>query len=162
MPFDFNAPQFSTATLLRVVGDLSHETYKQWVHRGVVTLSSGRGVGARGRQAIHRGTDVVQVACKHEMARIGFMPSKVDFVWGVVRGRMLARQFPSPVDRGPVTAILHPDEHGQLCGRIYSEASDDADLDNPAAPSAFMVYRVDRWLDVMVQRMQAELAKQAA
>lgn len=155
--FDFNEPAFSTAALLRCIPGLSHEAFKAWVHRGSVRLSSGKHTGTRAPQhAVHRGSDVLQVATLFELARVGGLLSKAEYIWDVVRGRMLARQYGSN-EPGANTAIFCLDDRGSLVMRMFRDEDGDegANLDAPDAPSTFLVFRIDRFIDAMVRRMEA-------
>jgi hypothetical protein len=157
MSFDLGIAQFDTQEMLACIPGLSHKTYRQWVERGVVLLSTGPTIG-RGRRALFRGTDVIQVAFFHEMARQGMYVSKSKFMWGVVNGAMLKRQFP-PVGYKPNSAAmfsLHP-ETGELLYRLVHEDSPDEDpagLNRPDAPDFVLLFRTDRFIDRMIRQME--------
>lgn len=157
MPFDFDLPQFSTQELLACSPGLNHETYKQWLKRNSVQLSVGESIG-KGRRPQYRGFDVVQVALKHALSSHGEFFTKSHFIWHLVQGRLIARQTGlAAMSPGPMSAFfyIHP-LSGELMQLIISETADgDPEaINRPEVPDLHLFFRIDRFIDRVVERMQ--------
>jgi hypothetical protein len=165
MQFDLEAPQFLTAELLACVPGLGGDAFKQWLQRRTVVLSAGENIG-RGRKPVYRGTDVIQVAAIYELTRQGMMASKATLAWQtVLQGRLIAwrtglAMHDPPYGRGVFFAI-HPDT-GELIAQEFSEGVDEqTHLDHPDAPDVLILFRIDRFIVRMIERMQRVKAGEA-
>jgi hypothetical protein len=158
MSFDFNHPQFTTQQLLSCCPELPHDTFKQWLKRRVLLLSMGPEIGS-GRRPLYTGSDVVQVALRHQLAPWGVFATKFNVVWQLVQGRIISRRsrFAS-ISPGPSAVFMHIDPvSGDLMAIAISESDNDQSdlaMDKDEVPDFHMLFRMDRFLDRMVQRME--------
>lgn len=157
MSFDFDLPQFATQELLACAPGLNHDTFKQWLKRRAVSLSVGENIG-RGRRPLYRGSDVVQVALRHELSNFGTFSYKFNFIWQMVHGRIIARQTGlAAFTPGSLSAFFYLDPHSfQLMQIVVSEESDDAPdgINEKSVPDLHLFFRVDRFIDRIVERME--------
>jgi hypothetical protein len=166
MEFDLDIPQFPTQELLACVPGVSHDLFKQWIGRKVVMLSSPENIG-RGKRPLYRGTDVIQVAAIQELTRQGMMTSRATLAWQtVIRGRLIAWRtdlatHDPPYDVG-VFFWVNP-ETEELIAQPFSEAPDaEKPLDHPDAPDVMIIFRTDRFILHMIERMQKVKAGKSA
>lgn|SRR5262249_40819041 len=121
MTFDLNSAKFSTEELLSCLAVhygkpevLSQDAFKQWVNRGVISLSSRKRSG-RGRPAVHSGTDIIQVATIFELARQGILVRKARIVWKELSKLLIAAL------KKDIIVILHHDVHNFLHFQLTTE-----------------------------------------
>ncbi|MFO1126349.1 MAG: hypothetical protein U1E25_14465 [Methylocystis sp.] len=151
--FDFDAQQFSTQQLLACSPGLNHETFRQWLRRGVISMSVELGSGKR---PLYRGHDVLQVALRHELTNFGVFAHKFHFIWQVaVRPRVVSRQIGMSDSRISVFFWIDP----RSCELMLAQLSETGDanserLDAESVPDAHLFFRVDRFIDHVVQRME--------
>jgi hypothetical protein len=165
MQFDLDAPQFPPQELLACVPGLGADMFKQWNQRRMVALSTGENIG-RGKKPMYRGTDVIQVAAVHELTRQGLMTSKAGLAYRmVVMPRVIAWQtnfaLLQPPYRRSVLFAIHP-ETDELWAKEFSEDGDQDPLDHPDAPDVLILFRTDRFILRMIERMQRVKAGQPA
>jgi hypothetical protein len=168
MQFDLEEPRFTPAETLACVPGLGVDAFKQWIQRRTVTLSA-RESAKRGRTPLYRGTDVIQVAAIHELTRQGMMASKATLAWQtVLRGRLIAWRTGLAIHDPPygrsVFFWLHPETDELMAQDISendasdSDGSEDVDagnrLNHPDAPDVMIMFRVDRFIVRMIERMQ--------
>ena len=151
-------PRFATQEMLAYIDGLTHETFRQWIKRGVVLLSVGQSIG-RGHRALFSGADVAQLAMTHELARQGFPLAYARHAWlHAALPRLLARQYPMPGDRLTMAALFHvkPDGTDILMRTFHEDSADEdpAGLELPDAPHAALLFRTDRFLDEITERMR--------
>jgi hypothetical protein len=156
MQFDLELPQFTPAELLACAPGLGMDTFKQWIQRQTVVMSTRDSV-KRGRTPMYRGTDVIQVAAIYELTRQGMMASKAALAWQTaIQGRLIAWRSGGAMRDPPygvgVYFWLRP-ETDELIPQPFSEDGDDP-LNHPDAPDALMLFRTDRFILRMIERMQ--------
>jgi hypothetical protein len=156
MQFDLEVPQFLTAELLACVPGLGGDAFKQWLQRRTVVLSTGENIG-RGRKPVYRGTDVIQVAAIHELTRQGMMASRATLAWQMaiaprLRNWRTSHAMHQPPYNRSVFFGLDP-QTDELIAKEFSEGIDDP-LDHPDAPNVLILFRTDRFIIRMIERMQ--------
>lgn len=160
MAFDFDMPRFSTQQLLACAPGLTHNTFKQWLNRDALSLSDGLDIG-RGKRPTYRGTDAVQVALRHELSGNGLVQEKFGYIWQLVAARMRTRWTPlGALQKGPVAYFLylHP-LSGELHTRPVCESEPGSlATDSEDVPNFHLYFRVDRFLDRLIERMERVLA----
>lgn len=155
-------PRFSRQQMLACVPGLSEEVFKQWIVRSVVAFTDDAPMG-KGRRRLYTPADVIQVATLHEMARQGIMVSKAVLVWHLVRGRLIALAHPPLAgELGYAVALaIHPTT-GELVSRTFIEGEAPFDPNDDDAPDVMVLFRVDRFIARMRDRMDAILADKPA
>jgi hypothetical protein len=150
-------PRFTRQQMLACVPGLSKEVFKQWIIRGLVSFADDAPVG-KGRRRLYSEVDVMEVATLHEMARQGIMVSKAVFVWHLVRGRIIAMMHPPlAVELGHTIALtIHPTT-GELLSRVFLEGEPAFDPADDDAPDVMVIFRVDRFIWRLTERMNAIL-----
>ncbi|KAA0680284.1 hypothetical protein [Roseomonas genomospecies 6] len=158
MPFDFDRPQFSTQELLACVPSLTHDSFKQWLKRNVLSLSVGESIG-KGRRPQYNGTDVIQVGAAYELSRLISNTSKIPFIWRMVIFPRVVAWMTGLAEYEPrdVSAfmMLHP-VTGDVHAWRFSESTTEGDgpLNEPETPDALILFRIDRFIGRMIQRME--------
>lgn len=160
MAFDFNMPRFNTQQLLACAPGLTHNTFKQWLTRDAVRLSAGLDIG-RGKRPQYRGIDAAQVALRHALSGHGLVQEKFAYVWMQVETRIRTRWTPlGSLKKQPMAVFLylHP-----LSGELHSREVCEAEprslvTDSNEVPEFHLYFRVDRFLDRLVERMERVLA----
>lgn len=132
------------------------DTFKQWIQRQTVMLSNRDSV-RRGRTPVYRGTDVIQVAAIFELTQQGMMTSKAALAWQTaIQGRLIAWRSGLAMHDPPygvgVYFWLRP-ETDELIAQPFSEGGDDP-LEHPDAPDVLILFRTDRFILRMIERMQ--------
>lgn len=154
---------FSTQEVLSCVPGLTMEVLKQWLNREVVELEDRSPVG-RGKRRAYSAWDVFQIAAIHELARQGLFVSKARIVWQVVQGRLIALQH-GLAPAGEVQSAffcLHPDT-GDLVARVFDEHDPQGDgMSRDDAPDVAVLFRVDRFIKRVFDRMEAVKAGKEA
>ena len=153
-----NRPEFTTAQLLSCVPRLTAQTLRTWTYRGVFVLLDADRVG-RGKAQLFSARDVIQAATFHELSRLTLPVAKAAVVRHVVQGRLTARAGPPLGESFNMAAAFCADPAtGELIMRTFREVAGDADplgLDDPDAPAAFFVLRMDRLIAQVLRRLDA-------
>jgi hypothetical protein len=151
-------PEFSTAQFLSCVPGLTLQGFNTWIYRGVFVPLDGDQV-ERGKRQLFSARDVIQAATLHEVSRLTLSVAKVALVQYAVQGRLIARQEPPPGEAFNVSAAFCADPAtGELVMRFFREGAEKADplgLDDPDAPDALVVLRMDRLIARVLRRLDA-------
>ena len=157
MGIDWTAPVGGIAELLACVPGLTANTVAQWQHRDRL----GRRGKGRGKAVTYHAEDVLEIATRFEVSRLGLLPQYGAEIWAAVRGVMLTRQHPvegAPTDQA---IIFAREPGGQVKFRPFYESAPSnhpvhgSGINWPDAPDTFMMMRTGRFVDNMAARIAA-------
>jgi len=114
---NWDAPVGGSKEMLACIPGLTMVTLHQWQRRDH-TVRRGSG---QGRAIMWHASDVLEFAARYVVSRFGLLQSKFPFMWPVIRGAMLARQFPTPGDNRDRTHAFWLDAGGRLQSETLTE-----------------------------------------
>lgn len=144
-------PKFSTHQVLSSIPGLGAPAMKQYIARGHVNLVSAATRG-RGKASLYPAIDVIQIAAIMEFSDSGFPLVKFRYFWNVIESRIrgLFSGFVKQTEDKSLIFYIDRSTLELYCGDAEDEAGS---LDGPTVPNTLMVFRVDRFIRQMLDRM---------
>ncbi len=154
--FNWAAPVGGTAELLACIPGLKPDTFRKWQQRDRLTRRGDLGPGHR---KVWHAEDVLEAAIAFECSAFPMLQDEPLLARSLAQTGMVVRMYPKPgavLDR--LLVFYREAASGRICYRDFKEsdgAAIDLAFDSPEAPDVFLMFRVDRFIDRLAERIAA-------